>query len=151
MRKRGMSPLQAVRRAQEIHYDYGLVPFWVRQIRQPSLTKGGIVGKLIMSPFVTFQSKAVGQLVRTFSQNPATVSALLSSLFIAKYKIEKYYEQKYGKKYKEGEILSPTYLRNPLVVHIMTKDGKHRYIDISQILPVGWLINAIGEAGEEMY
>jgi len=145
-REKGLSKLEAIRKAQQIHYDYGYVPYWVRQIRQPKLEGKGIAGKLLMSPFVTFQSKATGQLFRSLANKPVTTAMLISSLYVLKNKIQQYYKKKYGKKYEVGEKLRPEWLKDPLIVHIMTKNGKHYYVDITQILPVGWLSKAIYEA-----
>jgi len=148
-RERGLSRLEAIKKAQQIHYDYGYVPYWVRQVRSPRLdSTKGIAGKLLLSPFITFMSKSAGQLFRALANKPVTTAMLVSSLYVLKNKIEQYYKKKYGKKYEVGQKLRPEWLRDPLVVHIMTKDGKHLYVDITQILPVGWLSKAIYEAGQ---
>jgi len=141
-RKKGKSPLEAVKLAHQIHYDYSFVPYWTNVVRSPDI-KSGTALKLLLAPFITFSTKSAQQVFRGLTNQPITTTFMLSAPFVVKSYIENYYKKRNGKQYDIGEKYRPEYLKNPLTVHTMTPDGEHIYFDLTNILPFGWILKGI--------
>ena len=155
----GMTPLDAVFKAQETHFDYSLTYDLVRAMRSPDLSRG-IITKLLGNLFPTFTQKVIAFMYDTVIHRPATL-AMLSVAMLSMYSsIDDDNEELLGT--KEWEKLKKTFPEwvksNPLVVAKVEKKGEIvtvTFTDVSYIVPFGVLLTAanhmlhgdIGKAG----
>jgi len=133
---------EAIRIAQDTHFDYGLTYNVIRAMRDPNVDRGVFL-KLFGTLFPTYTHKALSFLYDTIIKRPATLSALLAGFYAVKQYIEAQNEKKVGKeKYEKLKKLAPEFLDNPFVIPIVEKDGKWvMFVDPSYIIPFGNIVS----------
>ncbi len=135
---------EAVRIAQDTHFDYGLTYNVIRAMRDPNVDRGVFL-KLFGTLFPTYTHKALSFLYDTIIKRPATLSALLAGFYAVKQYIEAQNEKRVCKeKYEKLKKLAPEFLDSPFVIPIVDKDGKWiTFVDASYIVPFGSIVNFV--------
>ncbi|WP_457627381.1 hypothetical protein, partial [Persephonella sp.] len=133
---------EAIRIAQDTHFDYSLTYNIIRAMRDPNVDRGVFL-KMFGTLFPTYTHKALSFLYDTVIKRPITLSAILGGFVALKQYIEHLNEQRVGKeKYEKLKKLHPEFLDSPFVIPVVSNDGKWiTYIDPSYIVPFGNLVN----------
>jgi hypothetical protein len=136
--KKGIT--QAIRTAQDAHFDYSLVGNIIRAMRDPNI-KHGTALKLIAPLFPTYMQKSWAYLIESLTKRPFQTSLVLAAPILLAHKIKQILEEKYGKDTVEKAYkYMPEYLPKDTTI-VWSKDGKNWfYIPITYILPHGWLV-----------
>ena len=147
MEVNGKTKEEAVNIAQETHYDYSLTYDLVRAIRDPSMTRGGVL-KLISTLFPTYTQKTIAYVYDTMINNPATFIAINLALYALLHGDEDDDRKKIGDaKYDEIMASLPEWIQaNPMVRIDMTllEDGTVdvSITDLGYVIPYGSLATA---------
>ncbi|WP_457641407.1 hypothetical protein [Persephonella sp.] len=133
---------EAVRIAQDTHFDYGLTYNVIRAMRDPNVDRGVFL-KLFGTLFPTYTHKALSFLYDTTIKRPITLTTLLGGFYALKQYIEYRNERKVGKrKYEEIKKLIPEFLDSPFVIPLVDEKGEWiTFVDPSYIVPFGNLVN----------
>jgi len=141
--KKGIT--DAIKTAQDAHYDYSLVGVLVRAMRDPNVGIGGAL-KLFAPLFPTYMQKSWSQLVYSLTKRPVQTTLTLAFPYLVIHAVKKKLEEKFGKeKVEEAFKNKPEWLPEKQTL-VWSNDGKRwYYIPLSYVIPQGWLVDTVDD------
>jgi len=141
--KKGIT--DAIKTAQDAHYDYSLVGVLVRAMRDPNVGIGGAL-KLFAPLFPTYMQKSWSQLVYALTKRPVQTTLTLAFPYLVIHTVKKKLEEKFGKeKVEEAFKNKPEWLPEKQTL-VWSNDGKRwYYIPLSYVIPQGWLVDTVDD------
>jgi hypothetical protein len=132
--KKGTDIVQAIKIAQDAHFDYGMVSDLVKKSRSWGKANSSMLMKIIASPFLSYGYKTGGLLWEGIVNRPALTTALLSSVPTIKYAVDAYNYKENPRLAEYVERITPSYFDNVYTLRFIQKD-KVIFVPVDYIIP----------------